>query len=323
MSPRHVIVLRLSALGDVAMTLPVIYCAARQYPDVRFTVVTRPFFRRLFIDPPANIEFHDFDAKGRHKGTRGLLRLARELRAMKPDAVADLHDVLRTMVLRTAIPGKIAMVEKNRLHRRELTRGKSREWQPNYVERYAEVFARLGMPVRLDFNGLFPPTERCGIGVAPFARYQTKTYPPELMEQVCRLLTDAGQTVYLYGARGDEEEQLHAWAIRNPALKVVAGTMTLEEELESMSRLQLMVSMDSANMHLASLAGTRVISLWGSTIPQCGFLGYGQSPDDAIWLDLPCQPCSIAGLPACPNGNLACLRRMPPRMIADKVLAAL
>lgn len=306
------------------MTLPVIYSVARQYPSVELTVVTRPFFRRLFINAPANISFIDFEARN----VRGLLSFIKSLKERRFTAVADLHDVIRTRAIRLALRlGKVPVqtVDKNRRGRKILTRDKSRDYQKNYVDRYADVFARLGYPVTVDFNGLFPhsPQTRLGVGIAPFARYMTKTYPPMLMEEVAAALTARNIPVCLFGARGREQEQLQQWVERNPALKLMAGKLTLEEELHAMAGLQLMVTMDSANMHLASLVDTPVVSVWGSTIPQCGFLGYRQSADNAIWLDLECQPCSVAGLESCPIGHYACLERIAPDVIVNRIVALL
>ncbi len=318
---KRVLILRLSALGDVAMTLPVIYSVARQYPDVEFTLLTRPFFSRLFINAPSNLRLEDFA----DPSFGGLLRTIARLRKERFTDVADLHDMLRTRLIRRSVGAeRVEVVDKARSQRRELTQKKSRRYQPSYIERYRRVFAALGLPAELTFRSLLselPAGERSGVGIAPFARYQTKTYPPRLMEQVARELTDRNIPVYLFGGRGAEADQLAEWAERNPALTVLAGTLTLEEELERISRLRLMVSMDSANMHLASLVATPVVSIWGSTIPQCGFMGYRQNPANALWLDLPCQPCSVAGLPECPLGNCACLRNLEPQKVVDRILA--
>lgn len=320
---KNVVILRLSALGDVAMTVPVIYSVARQYPDVRFTVVTRPFFRRVFINSPSNLSFIEFDAKGRHKGFGGLMTLIKELKRQRFSAVADLHDLPRTRLIRSVLRltgSSVAVVDKNRRGRKSLTKGKQREFQQNYVDRYAAVFARLGMPVELDFKSLFVEEgKRCGVGIAPFARYKTKTYPPEMMEKVARELTSAGVDVTLFGASGQEQGELERWVERNPKLKSLAGQLPIEEEIREMSRLRVMVTMDSANMHLASLVGTPVVSVWGATIPQCGFLGYRQSVEDAVRVDLPCQPCSVAGLPECPLGHTACMRQLQPQQIVVKI----
>ena len=92
--------MRLSAMGDVAMTVPVVRAFAIQYPEVKITVISRPFFKPLFDTIP-NVSFFAFDEKKRHKGFLGLLRLFQDLNALHIDAFADLHNVLRSKVVRT------------------------------------------------------------------------------------------------------------------------------------------------------------------------------------------------------------------------------
>ena len=92
--------------------------------------------------------------------------------------------------------------------------------------------------------------------------------------------------------RSYEEALLDQWAFEYPRVKSVAGKYSLDQELALISRLDLLICMDSANMHFASLVGTRVLSVWGATHPYAGFYGYHQDPEDCIQLDLPCRPCS-------------------------------
>lgn len=328
MKSERLLILRLSALGDVAMTLPAIYSLAERYPALKIDVATRPFFARLFIDPPANVRLVEADFKGRHKGLGGMLRLLRELSALRPDAVADLHNVSRTWIVDAffRLRGKrVAMVDKMRRQRGEvLKKGAS---QPNFIDRYRAVFARLGYPVEQTFRSLFRAdspaapiaVEHPAVGIAPFARYANKTYPPELMRRTAELLCRQGYRVYLFGGRGEEARELERWEAIGPACRSVAGRFTLEEELRLMADMDLMVSMDSANQHMAALAGTRVLSIWGSTTPACGFLGYGQRPETALVAGLPCQPCTIAGSPRCPLGHLDCLNGIDPAAVAARV----
>lgn len=325
---KRLLAIRLSALGDVAMTVPAIYSLARQYPDLTVSVLTRPFFARLFINRPANVEVIQADFKGEHKGVRGMGRLLRVVRRLHPDYVADLHNVMRSweidawMKMRGV---KVAMVSKKRSQRRRLLAEKIA--QENFVDRYADVFARLGFPIELTFRSLFDQTladspfepDHPAVGIAPFARYYNKTYPPEMMRRVVEMLSAKGFNVYLFGGRGREEAELSEWAGNIARTHCVAGQFPIEKEIALMSRMDVMVSMDSANQHLASLAGTTVVSVWGSTTPACGFLGYGQSADNAIVLNLDCQPCTIAGSPTCPLGHLDCLCRIAPTMIVEKV----
>ncbi|MBP5712127.1 MAG: glycosyl transferase family 1, partial [Prevotella sp.] len=97
----------------------------------------------------------------------------------------------------------------------------------------------------------------------------------------------------------------------------------LEKELILMSHLDLMISMDSANMHLASLVNTPVVSVWGATHPYAGFLGWNQSPENIVQMDLPCRPCSVYGRKQCLRGDIACMGSITPQSIVDKVEAIL
>ena len=93
----------------------------------------------------------------------------------------------------------------------------------------------------------------------------------------------------------------------------------LREELILMSNLDVMVSMDSANMHLASLVGTTVVSVWGATHPYAGFMGWNQKEENAVQVTLPCRPCSIFGNKPCQRGDYACLRQIEPSDIIQKI----
>lgn len=85
----------------------------------------------------------------------------------------------------------------------------------------------------------------------------------------------------------------------------------------------MLLSMDSANMHFASLVGTRVLSVWGATHIYTGFYGYRQRPDDVIQLSMPCRPCSKFGQKECPRGDWGCLTQLPSELIVSRVLAVL
>jgi len=324
----HILVLRLSALGDVAMTLPVVYSAAAAYPDVRFTVVTRPFFARLFINRPENVDVYPVDPKS-YSGVTGVARLAGELGHLWPTAVADLHNVLRTWLIDSCFRMKgvkVAMVDKGRAGRRAALRSGS--VQESFINRYVEVFSRLGLYFDLTFKSLIPadmpaPVDvgQPAVGIAPFARYFTKTYPPELMRRVVESLCAHGINVYLFGGRGREAEELKVWADAIDGCHSVAGEFAIEDELVLMSKMQVMVSMDSANQHLASLVGTRVVTIWGATIPECGFTPYGQDAAYSIIEHVECQPCSVAGTAQCPKSDFRCMRGVSPEKVVARIMA--
>jgi ADP-heptose:LPS heptosyltransferase len=140
------------------------------------------------------------------------------------------------------------------------------------------------------------------------------------MEKVVAALSQRhGVSIFLFGGRDSEKETLRAWAERYPNVRNVAGRFGLDNELALLSRLDVLLCMDSANMHFASLTNTPVVSIWGATHPYAGFYGYRQNPANAIQLDLPCRPCSIYGQKPCHRGDWACLTQIPPENILSKI----
>jgi ADP-heptose:LPS heptosyltransferase len=94
--------------------------------------------------------------------------------------------------------------------------------------------------------------------------------------------------------------------------------LTFSEELMLISHLDGMISMDSANMHLASIYGVPVVSIWGATHPFLGFYGYGQDPERIVQAELFCRPCSVFGNKPCYRGDFACMKMIEPQTIIDK-----
>ena len=343
MKKEHLLVIRFSALGDVAMTVPVVYALAQQYPDVRITVLSRNFARPLFDDLLPNINFMEADLKREYQGITGLNSLYRRLLAKQFTAIADLHSVLRSSYLRMRFNldhYKVAHIDKHRKDRRRITSSSNKQLiqLPTSFQNYADVFARLGYPVNVQFRSIFsedggdmnllpeslprPTVGQPCIGIAPFAAHEGKIYPVRLMEQVVeQLLAKHPDTrIYLFGKGQREDETFPKWCAAHPQCVYVSQHLNnLRDELILMSHLQVMVSMDSANMHLASLVATPVVSVWGATHPFTGFMGWNQNPENAIQIPLECRPCSIYGQKPCLRGDYACMRNIAPEQIVNRV----
>lgn len=329
----HLLVFRLSALGDVAMTIPAIYSCARSNPNCTFHVVTSEFCAQLFIGAPINIILHPI-GKGNQHGLIGTWRMLRQLHAIPVDAVADLHNVLRSWVVDWSyrLRGKrVQMLDKMRHERQQILHKGKAASQP-FTERYFNVFRKLGLSAehsftsvmendntsQPDFSAILPDDGLTPIGIAPFARYENKTYP--YMEQaVGQLSADGNFRVLLFSGGKTEREQMEQWQKKYANTISIAGLFSLADEVRLMSKLKAMVTMDSANMHLASLVGCRVISVWGSTTPNCGFLGWQQNKGDAFVADCDCQPCTIAGSPHCRYGDYHCLTNIRPDNIYTRI----
>lgn len=319
----RILAYRFSAFGDVAMTAPVFREFLEQNPDVEIIMVSRKSFESLFADIP-NVIFKGINLDD-YKGFFGLQRLANELiKEFNPDMIANLHDVIRTKIL-DKIYGrkglKVFKINKGKEEKERLTD----IWNLNKiqlrktVERYADVFREMGFKVELSHQ-LRPITEKkSGIGFAPFAQHKGKMLPLEKSYELVRILAQK-HTIYFFGGGKNETETLEKWESQISNTKSLAGKLTLTEELNKIAELELMISMDSANMHLASLMGTRCVSIWGSTHPYAGFLGFGQSEDDVVQVsDLTCRPCSVFGDKECFRGDWACLEELNIQKIIDKV----
>jgi ADP-heptose:LPS heptosyltransferase len=308
--------MRLSAMGDVAMTVPVLRALAHHYPDLKLTVISRPFFQPFFKDIP-NLHFFAFDAKERHKGIFGLWLLFQDLKAFKIDAFADLHNVLRSKVVRIlfALSGKkTAFVDKGRADKKALTRADNKIFQPltTMFERHQLVFETLGFPIDLS-RPQFPAKAKISepelativsqsntlIGIAPFAQYDSKVYPLDLMQEVIdSLAQNLEHTILLFGGGQNEKEQLDNLKGDKNNVINMAGKVTFNTELDLISNLDLMLSMDSGNGHIAAMLGVPVVTLWGATHPYAGFLPFNQTLDNALVSDrnhYPNLPTSVYG----------------------------
>ncbi len=314
--PQYIAVMRLSAMGDVAMTVPVLRALVNQYPELKITVISRPFFKPFFKDIP-NLHFFAFDEKERHKGIKGLWRLYQDLKVFKIDAFADLHNVLRSKVVRTlfALSGKkIAFVDKGRAEKKALTRAENKIFQPltTMFERHQLVFKTLGFPIDLS-QPQFPPKAAISqpeiaaivaqskntIGIAPFAQYHSKVYPLDLIQEVINVLaTNENHTILLFGGGQNEKEQLQNLTGDKKNVINMAGKIPFQDELNLISNLDVMLSMDSGNAHIAAMLGVPVVTLWGATHPYAGFLPFNQTLDNALVSDrnqYPQLPTSVYG----------------------------
>ncbi|MFW0736785.1 glycosyltransferase family 9 protein [Flavobacterium sp. T12S277] len=331
--------MRLSAMGDVAMTVPVLRAFVKQYPTVKITVISRPFFKPFFDGIP-NLEFFAFDEKERHKGFAGLLTLYADVKKLKIDAFADLHNVLRSKIvsLLFALSGKKrATVDKGRDGKKELTRAENKIFKqlPTMFERHSKVFEKLGFPLDLS-NPEYPAKAELSsdiveiignqnqklIGIAPFAQYDSKVYPQDLMQEViAKLAENKAYKILLFGGGKKEIEILDS--LSEPFENVInmAGKIKFQQELQLISNLDVMLSMDSGNAHIAAMLGVKVITLWGATHPYAGFLPFGQNLENALTSDrnqYPKLPTSVYGNKIV-EGYEDAMRSISPKDIVEKI----
>lgn len=319
------LVIRFSAMGDVLLTLPVLVAAGEQNPEVNFVVLTRPKFA-VFFEGYSFIKVLAADVDKEYKGFLGLWRLSRQIRSRyQIDSIFDLHQHLRSQILKLfLIDKKTFTLDKGREAKKALTRkeDKIRIQLPHATERYAEVLRKAGLKVDLgqkSQGSLFKklpesPLKKVNnwIGIAPFAQHEGKIWPFEKVKELILQLPDDGELL-LFG--GGEKEVLllsELAQLKNNCI-LVAGKYTLKQELALISQLDVMVCMDSSNMHMAALSGVSTVSIWGATHTSAGFGPFGKQSHKVLEVStdlLPCRPCSIFGQKPCFIGGYPCLQNV-------------
>ena len=304
-------------MGDVAMTVPVIKAFVEQNNEIKITVVSIPFYKPFF-EGIKNVSFFEVDVKKRHKGFWGLLKLYPDLQKLNIDAIADLHNVLRSKFIRKlfALNGKqVAFTDKGRKEKAALTSLENKEFKQlkSMFERHVETFNKLGFSIDLSHPN-FPEkailsndilkisSEKANlnwIGIAPFAQYESKVYPQDLMQKVIdELALNTNNKIFLFGGGSKEIEILNQFSQNKNNVVVVAGKINLNQELQLISNLDVMLSMDSGNAHIAAMLGIKVITLWGATHPFAGFSPFNQPIENCLVSDrnqYPLLPTSVYG----------------------------
>lgn len=304
-------------MGDVAMTIPVLMHLLETYPKVKITVLTKPFFAHLF-EHIERINVVKAEVKTKHKGISGLWILAKQIHKLKIDSIADLHNVLRSRILcgfLKVLGHDYFRIDKGRAEKKALTRPKNKVLKPLKTthQRYAEVFRKLNLPLDKKFD--IPRTKlslssevksdlnlddsKKWVGIAPFAAHSPKQYPLKMMKKVIsKLSKEHDIQIYLFGGGKKEVKKLNELAKNFENCENVAGKFSFSEELQLISNLDVMLSMDSGNGHLAAIFGVDVITIWGSTHPYAGFAPFGQTTEQQLLPNLekhPLLPTSIYG----------------------------
>lgn len=270
------------------MTIPVLRAFYKQYPEVKLTVLTRPFFAPFFRDLD-NVTIYPIDLNKKHKGVFGLYKLSKALKQLNIDAIADLHNVLRTKILKVFFFRKpFVQIDKGRAEKKALIKGGIFKSLKSTHQRYADVFEALGFKIDIK-NPSFPEkktlpdtvlsrintqNKKQWIGIAPFAQYQSKMYPLHQLKEVINILKEE-YIVFLFGGQA-EKEPLDDLTCSSENVINIAGQYNLNQELDLISNLDVMLSMDSGNAHIAAMLGVKVLTIWGVTHPYAGFGAFNQ-----------------------------------------------
>jgi ADP-heptose:LPS heptosyltransferase len=340
---KNILVVRFSSLGDLGLLYPALTSFLHQHSAYTIILVIKEDFAPLFqgierlIIYPVNTK--------KYKGFLGMFKLSELLNnSFYFKTVIDAHQVLRTFLLNffLRINGKkVFKLKKSRKKRNALTRKHNKIFQPlpHATEQYLNIFREAGFPTKLEHGPYLPDAENSFaksvfeelkisddkklIGIAPFAKWQTKVLPLHKMEHLLKLISESGKfNVLLFGSL-KEAPHLKLWEEKFSSTYYVGGKGDLSDEIHLMKKLSLLVSMDSANMHLGALAGIRLMTIWGSTHRYAGFgpVNSGEElPIEISEKELTCRPCSVFGDKPCWRGDHACMNLIDIHKVFDEIV---
>ena len=337
--------IRFSAMGDVALTVPVLRAVLKANPSLEITFVSNNKFAPLFNDIP-RLNFTGINLN-KYIGISGLLRLAKELKnEVQWDVVLDLHSVLRTWVIMFVFKTsglKVYSIDKGRKEKKALTRkeNKVRSELKHSTIRYLDVFHEAGLHGQLEDGVFIKPKISANaslaskaetlaldqnlkwIGIAPFSKHSEKEWPIDNIKAVIeQLVKKKDCQVLLFGGGQEERNKLEAIARGQKNVISIAGKLDLTLEIALIHKLELMVAMDSFNMHLAALCGVKTISIWGATHPYAGFGPLNNNVINILQIStdhLPCRPCSVFGNKPCHRRDFACMNQISVAQVVDKI----
>ena len=334
----RVLITCFSSISNVAAIVPQLYGLVNDYPEHEFVVLSRSFLKPLFDKLP-RVTFVGADIRGEHKTIVGVYRLFKQLKAMRPDVVLDMQRSWRTKLITRlfALLGtKTLQIGLARREQKHLIKRGANKYHPipTIFDRQARLYAKIRLKVNDDFHKLYDPNmeqvakikelygEKHGhwIGIAPFSIARGKTLPLRKMKNVIAHFDKQPNTkIFLFGAGEMENELLSDWQSLYDNVYAVHTSLKLDDELVLMNFLDVMLCMDSANMHLASLMAVPVVSVWGATHPYSGFLGWKQSMDNCVGVDFSCRPCTAHSDKKCKYGDYRCLESLHSSKIIEVI----
>ena len=331
-APTRILVVQTAFLGDVVLTTPLLEALRSQYPKARLALLTTPAGAELLRGLPALHELIPFDKRRREKGAAATLALARKLRGMNFDLAVCPHRSARSALLLALarIPCRIGFADSALpwLFHRAVVRDKNR----HEVLRNLQLLEELAGPLDgfQPHLSLVPPQsfhpEGLGlsgngrrVGLCPGSVWATKRWPARSYAELAGRLQNQFQAkVFLLGSPEDRAVAREVESLCGRPVVNLAGRTTLPELVGVIDRMNLVVSNDSAPVHIAAARQVPVVAIFGPTVPAQGFTPFHERSAVAE-IPLPCRPCGAHGPRACPLGHFKCMKELKPERVLERV----
>ena len=341
---KKILIIRLSSMGDIILTLPVVEALKKEYPDSEILFLCKKKYRDLLHNNPRINRVIEFDSERDHKGINGITRLIKTLKALQFDLILDLHSNLRSFFIRNLVPAEF----KKKYNKRWLARlfmvyfKTFKVKSKHTLDCYMESLQKLGIKSKskiLKFylsekdkvwaNKFLSENDwnqkRILLGMAPGARWNAKKWDKDKFAKVAKILSRKFPLdVILFGDKNDtdtiswidEELSSKIELKKNPNI-IHAVDLPFNQVAGILQRCDVLVTNDSGLMHLASFLKVPVIAIFGPTHPGLGFSPLGQD-SLVIKVNEKCSPCSLHGKRKCYKKERYCMDRISPEQVADK-----
>jgi heptosyltransferase-2 len=328
---QRILLIQTAFIGDMILATGLLRILRQQFPASHIDAVAIPTGKDIWYNNPHLNNLLVFDKRGRDNGLRGLLRFARQLRGNAYDWIIAPHRSLRTGLL-----ARLSGAAKRTSFRRSTLAWLFYNERISYrsvheLERNRDLVTAYRGPVLLP--ELFPDArdkasvdeiwqvsqpQRHSVVLAPASVWLTKRWPASSYARLAKDLADRDTNVYIIGAEQDKQlgEQIRELL---PAAVNTCGQLNIRAAYELIQRSDVLVTNDSAPLHLGTAAGTPTIAIFGSTIPSFGFAPYGHESHQVLEVQMNCRPCTDHGRQKCPLGTLACLHEIEPARVLAEV----
>jgi heptosyltransferase-2 len=336
-----ILIIQTAFPGDVILTLPLAQVLQKHFPSATIDMMVTPQSSHLLENHPAIREVVVYDKRGKDSGIQGFFRQVSKAKTKKYDVVFIPHRSFRSAALAAAagIPQRIGFHTSS--GRWLLTNRVQYESESHEVDRNLKLLTALDITAQREIPHLYPSSDDCHvidemlsrlhiyssmklIGIAPGTMWKTKQWLPERFEELVERCSASGYAVALIGGKGDEDLcRLLLQRNRSGSSHSFAGRLTFLQSAELIRRCHVLVTNDSAPMHLAVAMKTPVVAIFGATVPEFGFAPLGKQNVVVETRPLDCRPCSIHGGDRCPIGTFDCMNNITVDDVFNHVVSIL
>jgi len=315
-----ILIIRLSSLGDIILTTPLIRELREKYPDARIDFVVKKDYAGIVQQFPWLSNIYTLDSS---IGSEEIVQLKKELKKNNYDHILDLHNNFRSVKLRKGIGGKIRIINKRTFKRWLLVKTKINLLanEPDIIGRYFETAQELGITdtgKTMTLGKEFPRSQIKKAAICPGAKHWNKRWLPEYYVEVSKDLIAKGYQIEFFGSP-DENEYVSEIASQLPEDRVtnLCGKISLGELPQRMAECSLAITNDSGMMHIAAAVGIPTISIFGPTVREFGFMPRNKNVRVLENNNLDCRPCTTMGLDHCPKGHFKCIKEIKPEIVVE------